>query len=118
MGTLQNFQRLQELDTILIWPKIDTVDKSIVIPDELKEVIAEDQSTLCSDGRHILHAGSLVLLGETPDVGDRTETVHQMLETEIQNIIGRYQKTVPILFNQSNVFRKPQVSGDLLFSLR
>ena len=35
-----------------------------MIPDELREVISEDQSTLCSDGRHILHAGGLVLLGE------------------------------------------------------
>ncbi|KAL5258612.1 hypothetical protein ACHWQZ_G009179 [Mnemiopsis leidyi] len=62
LATLQNFQRLQELDNILIWPKIDSVDKSIVIPEELKETISEDQSTLCSDGRHILHAGALVLL--------------------------------------------------------
>ena len=64
LATLQNFQRLQELDNILIWPKIDTVDKSIVIPEELKEIISEDQSTLCSDGRHILHAGALLLLGQ------------------------------------------------------
>ncbi|XP_063679751.1 pleckstrin homology domain-containing family G member 7-like isoform X4 [Bolinopsis microptera] len=62
LATLQNFQRLQELDNILIWPKIDTIDKSIVIPEELKEIISEDQSTLCSDGRHILHAGALLLL--------------------------------------------------------
>ena len=64
LATLQNFQRLQELDNILIWPKIDTIDKSIVIPEELKEIISEDQSTLCSDGRHILHAGALLLLGQ------------------------------------------------------
>ena len=66
---MQNFQRLQELDNILVWPTIDNVDKSVVIPDELRDMIAEDQATLASDGRHFQHAGPLYLIGMHPNQG-------------------------------------------------
>lgn len=44
------------------------MDKTVILPEELKSILCNDQSetTLCSDGRHMLYAGRLTSLGRTP----------------------------------------------------
>ncbi|XP_065520056.1 pleckstrin homology domain-containing family G member 7 [Lathamus discolor] len=64
---LDNFQKLRQLQEVILWPQVWDRDKRFFVPECLKQSLRENSSEniLCSTNRLLLHEGRLTLAEST-----------------------------------------------------